>query len=65
MGEHFVDFLFHTVTEAVNGNEVRFLVPGQPYIMDVAVEEFFYLAAGVDVVPGDGKGCGRIPYITS
>ena len=50
LGEHFVDFLLHTVAEAVDGNEVRFLVPGQPYIMDVAVEEFFYLAAGVDVV---------------
>ena len=50
MKSGFVDFLLHTVAEAVDGNEVRFLVPGQPYVMDVAVEELFHLAAGVDVV---------------
>ena len=55
LGEHFVDFLLHTVTEAVDGNEVRFLVPGQSYIMDVTVEEFFGLTRynGTDFKLGD------------
>ena len=50
LGEHFVDFLLHPVAETVDGNEVRFLVSGQPNIMDVTVKEAFYFPAGVDVV---------------
>ena len=33
-----VDFLLHPVAETVDGNEVRFLISGQPDIMEVTVK---------------------------
>ena len=50
MGKHFVDFLLHPVAETVNGNEIRFLISGQPDIMKVTMKELFYFPAGVNVV---------------
>ena len=43
-------FLLHPVAETVDGNEIRFLISGQPDIMDVTVKELFNFPAGVDVV---------------
>ena len=34
LGEHFVDLPLHPVAETVDSNEVRFLVSGQPNIMN-------------------------------
>ena len=48
--KHLVDFLLHPVAETVDGNEIRFLISGQPDIMDVTVKELFNFPAGVDVV---------------
>ena len=45
-----VDFLLHPVAETVDGNEIRFLISGQPDIMDVTVKKLFNFPAGVDVV---------------
>ena len=39
--KHLVDFLLHPVAETVDGNEIRFLISGQPDIMDVTVKELF------------------------
>ena len=50
MGKHFVDFLLHPVAETVNGNEIWFLISGQPDIMKVTMKELFYFPAGVNVV---------------
>ena len=48
--KHLVDFRLHPVAETVDGNEIRFLISGQPDIMDVTVKELFNFPAGVDVV---------------
>ena len=37
--KHLVDFLLHPVAETVDGNEIRFLISGQPDIMDVTVKK--------------------------
>ncbi len=50
LGKHLVDFILHPVAETVDGNEIRFLISGQPDIMDVTVKELFNFPAGVDVV---------------
>src|SRR3712207_8631671 len=38
LGKYLVDFLLHPVAETVDGNEIRFLISGQPDIMDVTVK---------------------------
>ena len=48
--KHLVDFRLHPVAETVDGNEIRFLISGQPDIMDVTVKELSNFPAGVDVV---------------
>ena len=42
-GKYLVDFLLHPVVETVDGNEIRFLIAGQPNIMDVTVKELFII----------------------
>ena len=55
LGKHLVDFILHPVAETVDGDEIRFLISGQPDIMDVTVKELFNFPAGVDVVHIDRK----------
>lgn len=50
LGKHLVDFIFYPVAKTVDGNEIRFLISGQPDIMNVTMKELFYFPAGVDVV---------------
>ena len=45
-----VDFLFHTVAEAVDGVEVRLFITRQPDKMDVTLKGGLYLTAGIKVV---------------
>ena len=48
--EYMVDFLFHTVAEAVDGVEVRLFITRQPDKMDVTLKGGLYLTAGIKVV---------------
>jgi hypothetical protein len=50
LGEDGVYLSPDTVAETVDGDEIRLLRCGKPYVMDVTQEQFLYLAAGVDIV---------------
>ena len=50
LGEDVVYLGLHAVAETVDGDEVRLLIARQPDEVNVALQGFLYLAAGIDVV---------------
>ena len=48
--EDVVYLLFHTVTETVDGYEIRMLMTGKPDIMDVTQKKLLDFTAGIDIV---------------
>ncbi len=63
MGKHLVDFPLHPVAETVDGNEIRFLISGQPNIMNVTVKEISLLPNIDRVLDEKSKMLEKMPVI--
>ena len=48
--EDVVYFLLYTVTETVDGYEIRMLMTGKPDIMDITQKKLLYFTTGIDII---------------
>ena len=48
--ENVVYLLLYTVTETVDGDEIRMLMTGKPDIMNVTQKKLLYFTTGIDII---------------